>query len=251
MSQAQFQEALATLIRLPDHNRLDIEEFLERYELSSQDRDNLRHIADHREAFKFGYKMRRGRINFLLESIPISLEYIDQNQLIAFIEKEFDPVHTMIHARKIYRAFKDYFSSKENSRHALITRYFGDLPEFFWDLFTFEILDAELEFQGFRNLPVPQESVLKHAKFETLSLNFKIHSFVEKKRSTASKKRTSAGPQKKRTHLLFLSDDEIACGYQIFEIDETGIDFLSKSLRGEPCDKPSYYQDFVDCGLCK
>lgn len=251
MSQAQFQEALAMLIRLPEHNRLNVEEFLNHYELSSQDKDNLRYVANQREVFKFGYKMRRGRINYLLESIPISLEYINQGNLIKFIEREFDPKYTLIHARKIYRAFKDYFTPENESQRALITRYFGMLPSFFWDLIHFELLDAELEFQGFQDLPIPETGLLRHNQFEVLSLNFKIHSFVERKRSISSKRKSTAVPQKRKTHLLFLHNDEIECGYQIFEIDGIGANFLLGCRKGEILEKPVYFQDFVECGLCK
>ena len=251
MSQAQFQEALAMLIRLPEHNRVDIEDFLARYQLSNPDMDNLRYIARQREAFKFGYKMRRGRINYLLESIPISLETINQDQLIKLIETEFDPDFTLIHARKIYRSFRFYFVTDDPSRRALLKKYLGELPDHIFDLVNFELLDSELEFQGFQDEILSKDSPLIHTRFEVLTLEYQVHKFVEKKRSKASETRKPKAPKKAKTHLLFLDDNENECGYQIFEIDESGVFFLEQARQGKTAPLPEYYQDFVDCGLCK
>ena len=250
MSQAQFQEALAMLIRLPEHNRVDIEEFLADYQLSNPDKDNLRFVAQQREVFKFGYKMRRGRINYLLESIPISLEVINRDQLTKLIETEFDPEFTLIHARKIYRAFRIYFLSDDPSRKTLIKQYLGELPDYIFDVVNFELLDTELEFQGFQDEDPPTGSALKHMRFEVLSLDYQVHKFVEKKRSPSGKKAPKA-PKNMKTHLLFLDDDESECGYQLFEIDESGAQFLMLARQGQKALPPNYYQDFVDCGLCK
>lgn len=251
MSQAQFQEALAMLIRLPEHNRVDIEDFLARYQLSNPDKDNLRYIAQQREAFKFGYKMRRGRINYLLESMPISLETINQDQLIKLIETEFDPDFTLIYARKIYRSFRFYFVTDDPSRREMLKKYLGELPDYIFDLVNFELLDSELEFQGFQDEVPPKDSALIHTRFEALTLEYQVHKFVAKKRSNGSKNNKPKTPKPGKTHLLFLDDDKNECGYQLFEIDESGVLFLEHTRQGKTAPLPEYYQDFVDCGLCK
>ena len=99
MSHQQFQEALAMLIRLPEHNRSNIDEFLTHYQLSAQELKNLQEVSSHREVNKFAFKMQKWRFHYLLESIPLSLELIDKNKLIEFIKHEFDPHNTKIACR--------------------------------------------------------------------------------------------------------------------------------------------------------
>ncbi|HXW53518.1 MAG TPA: hypothetical protein VEL47_05380 [Myxococcota bacterium] len=251
MGQAQFQKALAMLIRLPEHNRQNLEQFLAAHELSCEEKENLRVLAHHREVNKFGYKMRNGRINYILESIPISLEYVDQENFIDLIKKEFDPKHSLVYARKIYRDFRAFMVSLRELPHEAWRKYLGDPPEFFFDLLEFEMLDSELEFQGFGERPLMDQSPLLHTSFEVLSLEYRIHDFVEKKRNPLKKKSSRILPFKEKTSLLFLKEGEGEYGYQLYEIDDVGINFLKKSLLGRKAKAPSYYQDLVESGLCK
>ena len=251
MGQAEFQKALAMLIRLPEHNRDSLTHFLDDHQLSLGEKENLRLLASHREVNKFGYKMRNGRINYILESIPLSLEFIDQEKFINFIKHEFDPTHTLVHARKIYRDFRNFIVSFKEVQDDIIKMHLGDLPEFFFDLMEFEMLDSELEFQGFSNKPLLKACPLLHTSFEVLTLDFRIHDFVEGMRNLPPKKSAKLMPRKERTSLLFLKERESEYGYELYEIDDVGANFLRMSLRGQNAKVPDYYHDFVDGGLCK
>lgn len=249
MSHSQLQEALAMLIRLPEHNRTTIDAFIAGYQLSPQDKLNLQQLASNREVNKFAYKMRRGRINFLVESIPLTLEFLDPDKFIKFVENEFDPKYTNVHARQIYREFRQFISQFGNEKPDIIKEYLGDLPDFLLDLMIFELLDSELEFQGFKNTILADNARLKHNRFEILSLDYKIHHFVERKRIKSAKENASTAPKKGKTFLLFLFDEN-EFGYQLFEIDNVGMNFLEQARNGIEVQAPSYYNDFIECGLC-
>lgn len=251
MSHPEFQKALATLIRLPEHNRKNLEQFLNKITLSELEKENLRCLALNREVNKFGYKMRMFRLANIIDYIPLTLQHIDREKFLKFIETQFDPEHTNIFARNIYRAFRQFIShlrTPENS--AKLKEHLGSFPAFFFDLLIFETLDGELDLQGFANEPLPEDNLLLHNNFEVLSLDFKIHQYAEKWRSVTPEKAALLKPKKQKTHLLFLIDENVF-GYQVYEIDKTGVEFLVNARSGNEVEKPEYYSDFIDSGLCR
>jgi len=251
MSELQFQKALTMLIRLPDHNRTDIENFLKKYQLEDHELENLLHLAKHREVQKFGFKLRRFRVEFFIQALPLSLEHILEKDLIDFYRKEFEPYFFDIEARSVYRNFRQFFMQfKKRQSDALFEKYFGkNLPDYFFDLMEFELIEGELEFQGFVDHELAKLPLLHH-KFETLSLDFKIHEYAQEKRNLSKEEGSSLVPELQKTHLLFLHTDENRYGHQVFEIDEIGVNFLNKSRLGQSAEPPPYYEDFKACGLC-
>lgn len=248
MNHLQLQKSLALLIRLPDHNRENLDEFLASQPLSLAEKENLRVLASNRELNKFAFKMRMFRVENIIDYIPLTLEHVKKDDFIKFVETKFDPEHTHVFARKIYRSFRQFiYGLKQQTDRTEIEACLGSLPPFFFDLLIFETIDGEFDLQGFADEPVSEISPLQHSKFEVLSLDYKIHKFVEKKRN---KKASIAEPKKGASHLLFLINDN-EFGYEMFEIDRIGAEFLINARNGVSSQRPDYYDDFVEAGLCR
>ena len=130
------------------------------------------------------------------------------------------------------------------------TQLVGSVPDYFFDLIKFELLNSEIELQGISNNVLTINSPLRHSLFETLTLDYSIQEFVGLKKTLDPKDTANLIPKKQKTYLLFIVDEASEYGYQIFEIDKTGVNFLNQARIGINAKRPSYYQDFVDVGLC-
>ena len=249
MSVEHMQEALALLIRLPDHHRSEsgLQAFLDRFDLDDVERQNLTALAYEREILKFGKKMRQGRIVYLQESLEVSCRLLDDDEVTDLIKTEFEPAYTTNDIRDIYGVFRDFLLHESKQWSQICARS----PAYLSDVASFELTEAEAEFTGLR--PIADAAAcryLVHTQLRLLKCSYQVDEFVERARDLQEDVPLDFSPEKITSYYLFVRDTDHELGFRQFAIDATLYDFITADLIEKPLEAlPQAYSTLVDLGL--
>jgi len=264
MSFAQSQLATALLIRLPDKNRDTLDGFLGGFELTDLERRQIKAVANHREVLKFGDKMRRGRVTYLWDGIPISQRFFNFRELIPLLLEEFDPHYTQVGRLELFSGFRHFFRFNAKVRKFLQQ----NAPAFIHDLIEFELIQAQLQFEGFLDYgELHARSLLSTTRIQLTELDYDLPTYTSQVRDLPEPDPDSIvpfepnqfpkiefEPEESKTNLLFTVDDSSEEGFRMFNIEREVYDFLLDQAGATPSSSPTLpaiYPDLVDLGVCR
>jgi hypothetical protein len=243
VSLPQFQTALATLIRLPDHNRSeDLEGFLKQYDLTSNERDQLRILSSDHNVAKYGHSMSNVRWEQVLRDLPFSRAVFPPTLLEEIRRVHFDPFAVSLRSGDLALAFFDFVLSDKSVNHLL-----SDMP-FLRDVLRFEESQARVK-RLMRAPKAPDDgSFLVHSAFRVVSVDHDLLTFFNAlSRATLEKIRF---PAHREMNVLILPKE--GGGVRYFEVGSEITSFLRGSLRvGGKGRLPAAYEDLVQLGLCR
>lgn len=251
MSLLQFQASLAELIRLPEKNRGDkSEDFLNRFQLSKDERQRLERLAKDKRVVKYGRSMAGVRWETIEEQLRLCKRFISREDLQHIWSGIFEPQATRIRFHQLTARFLDCLIEDPAAQGILS----GDAPPFIGDILKFERTQLAFYRQdiSIEKEPAPDGSLLRHAAFRILKLDHDIPGLILRISEKSDDLPLEEGPEPRKIIILLLPDEtEPGCRY--FEIDESVYEFL-EALRKDPMaviEPLKSYADLVKIGLCK
>ena len=249
MSQEQFQNALALLIRCPDDHRMDeFPEFINKFTLTDRERRQLKDLASQRAVTKYGWSMQGVRVENAIKKIGL-LHHFVANETLEWCWKKFEPHGIYKKSRFITPWYMRFMYENEECRKAIV----AGGPDFVLDILLYEIAQHSIRFDGFD--PVVNEgSLLKDTGFVVTKMSHDIGAFINKM-TRSQTPIDSLRPEKREVYCLFVKDQETE--YRLFEIEKETYLFLhsqkqyaeGKTNQLNSSSIPSSYEDLVSLGI--
>lgn len=247
MSALNFQKVMLHLIRFPEESLGLIQTRLGTPALTEKEKSQLQSMAADPLVRKYAYKIRFVRQRTAFKAIRLSKGFIEPKVLDQLYLENFEPSMGSCELEMLGVRFLEFCLTDPRSKKMLRT---GE--PFMMDFLKYDWARASVEFQQIRedDPRLPDGSLLRHAAFEIIALDYDISSYEKLKAKNLS---SQVPPALKPTQLLFIAADRFPyC--RIFQVDEPIKRFLL-AQRQKPSNwgeaLPMAYPAMVTAGLCR
>lgn len=254
MSASQVQTAILQLVYLPEQFRgSQLDQFLGKFDLTEEEKWQVRAVAASPLVTKFGKDQREKRILYNVKKfLPNTFLAAGEGQKIEnFFAKYYEPSpESHVDDTETCRAFVEFCVKNQD-------KFFeSGLSTLLLDLMQVEYFDSALKIgERYFDWKVPDTSLLNpEAFFEILELRHDVPEFLEKIDGMDKELIPQTQATERPVLLLMVrtpSENPENMIIDQFEIDESLKTFLESQKLGESSPKPECFEELVDLGLCR